>query len=224
MEEQQPQGRLIRLEPAEHAAARRHRLTASRAADLMTGSYRVWNRLAWDMRGEQRILGQKSGVPALDWGIEHERQVLAWVWERHADWDIERGGLLLHHDREHPLFSRFCACSPDGVRIADETWGIEVKAPFNPEIHLRYVRSGRVPEEYDAQIQFSLWCSGYPRWLFVTGDPRFDDNRYMELAVEPDPVYQARLTELATEFLEGYSAGDEFKPRQPSAANFDKMF
>lgn len=215
---------LLRLDPIEHARARQHRLTASRAADLMTGSYKTWNRLAWDMRGEQRILGQKSGVPSLDWGVEHDVQIRAWVWERHPEWSIENGGLLLYHDQEHPLFAKFCACSPDGI-ILPNRWGLEVKAPYNPDIHLAYARSGELPTDYVPQVQYSLWCSGYDRWLFASGDPRIDDDlKYTELAVRPDPAYQDRITELATEFLEGYSAGDEFQPRRPTAAMFNNMF
>ncbi len=215
---------MIELDAVAHAKARQHRLTASRAADLMSGNYKTWTRLAWDMRGEQRIIGQACGIPQLDWGIKTEPQVRAWLWERHPEWDIHKGGFLTYWDEDHPLFSRYCACSPDGL-IYPVRWGLEVKAPFNPEIHLRYVRSRLLPDEYIPQVQFSLWVSNLDRWLFVTGDPRVGDSeQYMELAIAPDLAYHARMAELATRFLEGYEAGEEFQPIRPTAAAFSNMF
>jgi len=204
--------------------SRQHRLTGSRAADLMSGSYKVWNTLARAMRGEQPILGQKCGIPPLDWGIQYEPMVRGWVWERHPEWDIEAPDLVLYHDQEHPLFGPHVGCSPDGL-ILPVHWGLETKAPYNPEIHLSYVREGVLPEQYKPQVQFCLWASGWARWLFVSGDPRVeDDERYVEIEVLPDLAYHARIEELAGEFLEGYLAGEEFRPRAMSAAAIDAMF
>lgn len=207
------------------ANARRHRLTSSRAEALMSGSYKQWNTLAWDMRGEQPTLGRKSGVPALDWGIDHEAWVRAQAWERHPEWDdVERPGLVLHHDRRHPLFANHCAATPDG-HILPMGWGLETKAPYSPAIHLSYVRSGTVPEQYWAQVQWSLWCTGWERWVFASGDPRIDDGeQYMDVVVAPDPAYHARIADMATRFLEGYLAHEEFQPLRPTAAAFSKMF
>lgn len=209
------------------AATRRHRLTSSRAEALMSGSYKRWNTLAWDMRGEQPMLGQKSGVPALDHGIEHEPWVRASVWAAHPEWDdIERPGLVLYHDRSHPLFADHCAATPDG-RIVPIGWGLETKAPYSPMIHLGYVRTGKLPEEYLAQVQWSLWCTGWERWVFASGDPRLepdDPERLMYLVVSPDPAYHARIADMASEFLEGYLAHEEFKPRVYSAAKLAEMF
>lgn len=208
----------------EDADARRHRLTSSRAAMLMTGNYKTWNRLAFDMRSTQPLLGKKSGIPPLDWGIQYEPWVRAQFWERHPEWDIEKTGLVAYHDQSHPLFADHVAVSPDGF-IRPGGWGFECKAPYNTDIHVGYVRAGALPAAYVPQVQFSLWATGWDRWVFASGDPRvFDGERYYELAVAPDPAYHARITELATEFLEGYTQAEEFKPRAHNAAAYAKMF
>lgn len=209
------------------ANARRHRLTSSRAEALLSGSYKQWNTLAWDMRGEQPMLGQKCGIAPLDHGIEYEPWVRAQVWAAHPEWDdIEKPGLILHHDREHPLFSQHCAATPDGI-IRPIGWGLETKAPYSPAIHLGYARSGQLPEEYRPQVQWSLWVTGWDYWLFASGDPRLDPDdpeRVVELVVKPDPAYHARIADMALRFLEGYLAHEEFKPRTYSAAQLDAMF
>lgn len=203
---------------------RRHRLTGSRAADLMTGNYKVWNRLAWDMRSEQPILGQKRGIPPLDWGIDNEPRVRAWCWERHPEWEIERVEFQPYHDQTHPLFADHVGCSPDGL-IRPDGWGLEVKAPYNPANQLAYCRAGILPDIYVPQVQWCLWATGWPRFVFASGDPRIeDDERYFEIVVEPDLAYHARLEELATEFLEGYLSHEEFRPRAMTAATLDSMF
>lgn len=225
---------VLQLAPEEHAAARQHRLTASRAADLLSGNYKTWNHLARNMREPQRILGKKCGVPSLDWGVDNERQIRAWTWERHPEWHIMRGGFIPYHDQSHPLFAKHCGCTPDGIIHGyagreHYTWGYEAKAPYDPEIHLSYVRKKQVPEKYWPQVQFSLWCAGpaLPVWVFATGDPRVaiaDEERYFDTGVVPDPEVHARISDMASRFLEGYTAGEEFRPLRATAAAFDKMF
>lgn len=57
-------------------------------------------------------------------------------------------------------------CSPDGLLIA-ENEGLEIKCP-QPKTHIRYIRQGVTPEEYLAQIHFSLAVTGADRWHFLS--------------------------------------------------------
>ena len=63
-------------------------------------------------------------------------------------------------------------CSPDGL-IGDKG-GLELKCPKS-STHLGYLRSGRVPSAYLAQITHSLWITGYDWWDFLSFDDRFPE-------------------------------------------------
>lgn len=212
------------MTPEEHTRLRQHRITASRAADLLSENYKTWNRLARNMREEPtRTLGRKCGVPSLDWGIDNEPLVRAMVWEENPVWDIEPVGFQVFHG-EHPLLTKHVGASPDGY-IPQAGWGYEGKAPMDPEIHQRYVDAGVAPEEYVPQIQFSLWVTGWPGWVFASGDPRrHDAGRLMTVIVHPDRRLHDRFEELSLRFLESYTAGEEFKPIKATAATFREMF
>lgn len=56
-------------------------------------------------------------------------------------------------------------CSPDGL-IGDDT-GIEIKCPSLP-VHTKYLLAGVVPPEYRIQVWFSLFVTGFPRWIFMS--------------------------------------------------------
>lgn len=217
------------MTPEEHTRLRQHRITASRAKDLLSENFKTWNRLARDMREEPtRILGQKCGVPALDWGTENEPKVRAMVWEQNPGWDIENVGFQTMVSRESTGYPQMIVdhvgASPDGW-IPQIGFGYEGKAPFNPENHNYYLSLGMVPELYVPQVQWSLWVTGWPGWVFASGDPRRnDDGRLMVAKMIPDPAMHQRFVELSIRFLESYLAGEDFKAVSSTASTFTKMF
>lgn len=119
---------------------------------------------------------------------------------------------------------RHCGASPDGI-ILPGGWGYEGKCPYDPEIHNGYLTNGVLPKEYVPQVQWSLWVTGWPRWVFASGDPRRNDGgRLFVIEVEPDAALHQRFEELATRFLETYLTGEDFKPLARTAAAFEEMF
>ncbi len=114
--------------------------------------------------------------------------------------------------------------SPDGI-ILPMRWGYEGKCPYDTEIHDRYLIEGVLPKEYVPQVQWSLWTTGWPRWVFASGDPRrHDGGRVFILEVGPDFDLHQKFEELAVRFLETYTTGEEFKPVGTSAAALKEMF
>jgi hypothetical protein len=212
------------MTPEEHAQSRQHCLTASRAKRLLSGNYKTWNTLAKEMRAEQRILGSAPpSIPSLHWGVSNEAWVRATVWEDHPEWDIEPAGFQLFH-AEHPLFSRHCGASPDGI-IRPLGWGFECKAPYDAEIHAKYLEDREIPKEYVPQVQWSLWVTGWPKWLFASGDPRRQDmGQIVVRLAEPDLAMHEQFEVLASRFLESYLQGEEFRPVPATARTFDEMF
>lgn len=222
------------MTPEEHARSRQHCLTASRAKRLLSGNYKTWNTLAKEMRAEQRILGSAPpSIPSLHWGTTHEPWLRAEIWEAYPEWEIEKAEFqMLNGDVPRGTVStgfpqillEHCGASPDGL-ILPMGWGYEGKCPYDPEIHARYVEHGGVPPEYVPQVQWSLWVTGWPKWVFASGDPRREDGgRLVVRLVEPDLEMHQRFEELATKFLETYLTGEDFKPVTATAATFNKMF
>jgi predicted phage-related endonuclease len=61
-------------------------------------------------------------------------------------------------------------CSPDGLVGSD--MGLELKCP-SAETHVKYLLANRVPEEYVTQVYFSMFVTGFQRWVFVSHRPAF---------------------------------------------------
>ena len=59
------------------------------------------------------------------------------------------------------------ACSPDWMA---EAFGVEVKC-VEPWTLIGWRRIGGMPPEHEAQVQFSLWVTGFERWYFFAYHP-----------------------------------------------------
>lgn len=74
-------------------------------------------------------------------------------------------------------------CSPDGLFKNGD--GIEVKCP-EPHTQVRYLLDGVVPDQYQAQVQGSLFVTGAAAWTFLSYCPSFPP-----LIVEAKPIPKA---------------------------------
>jgi len=88
------------------------------------------------------------------WG---ETDTVKWYQFEHGV-KVDRVGFITTDDG---LFG----CSPDG--LIPVNYGLEIKSP-GPKAHVRNLLSGLVPSEYWAQVQMSLWVTGYPKWRFIS--------------------------------------------------------
>ncbi len=59
-------------------------------------------------------------------------------------------------------------CSPDG--IVNNEYGLELKNVL-PKTQVKYLLENVVPSEYIAQIQFSLYVTGFKFWEFMSYSP-----------------------------------------------------
>lgn len=88
--------------------------------------------------------------------------------QRAAEWVrvlVSTTGFLAHDEL-------MAGCSPDGL-IGDKG-GLELKCPKSAT-HLGYLRSGKVPGQYIAQITQSLLVTGRDWWDFASFDDRFPE-------------------------------------------------
>jgi len=60
-------------------------------------------------------------------------------------------------------------CSPDGLEVENKM-GLELKCPLS-HTHIKYLRDGKLPEEYKLQIQGSLMITGFDKWIFGSYHP-----------------------------------------------------
>lgn len=154
--------------------------------------------------------------------------------------DIEQGKILEEYAR--PAFTletgievTECAfiegnddrigCSPDG--ITGDGGGLELKCPALPN-HIRYLLDGKLPEQYTAQVQGSLFVTQYPHWYFSSFRRNFPP---FVLKVEQDEKYQAAIKTALGEFWPMFDAamkrlieinGGPPNPRNRGLAPFPK--
>ena len=85
-----------------------------------------------------------------------------------------------------------CGVSPDG--LIDDDGGIEIKCP-KPSTHVKYLRNGKLPSEYKAQVMGCLWITGREWWDFMSYHPQMPN---LLIRVHRDEEYINQLERLVT--------------------------
>ena len=109
---------------------------------------------------------------AMKHGILFEPEAIR-VYEETTKNKVEEIGFCLHD--KYP----FIAVSPDGLVKVDGKYqgAVEVKCPSSKK-HIEYIRIGRVPAEYKAQVLHYFVVVDDLQWLdFVTYDPRMKSHK-----------------------------------------------
>lgn len=94
-----------------------------------------------------------------------------------------------------------CGCSPDGMTTKDV--GVEIKCP-RIETHIRYLVEGKLPVDYIAQVQGSMFVTGYTKWMF------FSYRRKMPpliLTIDRDNTFQKAISDALGAFTAAFDAG-----------------
>ena len=84
--------------------------------------------------------------------------------------------------------------SPDGIDH-EKKLGLELKVPLAKN-HVKYLRAGKVPNEYFSQIQGSLLVTNYKQWVFCSYHPLM---KPLVIVVDRDEGYINKLRELLVE-------------------------
>jgi putative phage-type endonuclease len=85
-------------------------------------------------------------------------------------------------------------CSPDALD-QEKKIGLELKCPM-AKTHVKYLRSGKLPNEYFSQVQGSMLVTGYDSWFFVSYHPMM---KPFVLEVKRDEEYIEKLTGMLIE-------------------------
>lgn len=186
---------MIQGSPEWHEA-RRGKITASRFGVIMNGGVDGWNSYIEEIR-----YGWKDEITtaSMQWGIDHEASARG-AYELLSGYDVVEVGFVVH-----PILDNVGG-SPDG--FVDHDGMIEIKCPFNPEIHDSTLKLG-VPLEHIPQIQGNLWISGRNWCDFVSFDPREEhlSRRCFIQRVKRCENYHRKIERRIAKFREILSAG-----------------
>ena len=134
-------------------AARLGKVTASRAADVMTkkGSAARANLLAQlVLERLTNTKGESFSSAAMQWGVDQEPFARA-AYEAHSGVWVDTVGFV-----QHPTIER-AGASPDGLVGHDGL--VEIKCP-NTATMIDTLLTGKVPSNYATQMQMQMACTG----------------------------------------------------------------
>lgn len=136
---------------------------------------------------------------ATAWGNSYEDEAIS-MFADLSDSEIIKPGFIEQNE--------YFGGTPDGIS-ADGKFGIEVKCPYNPSIHLdnlflNPVEFAKARKEYYYQIQGYALLTGIEDWYFISYDPRQQEIFQLKhILIKRDKETQKRIVEklkLANEY------------------------
>lgn len=146
------------------------------------------------------------------WGIDQEKAALT-KFEEVSNLKVKQVGFLIHPEIPE------VGATPDGLIAVDTPITVQIKCPFNPEIHKEYVRKitctdtlRKSKSKYFWQMQGEFWVVGGKMGYFVSFDPRMDERYQIHItkierddkAIEELGKTVFRVIETRDLFLENY--------------------
>ena len=110
-------------------------------------------------------------------------------YELEHDVEVQEVGWCMHETLR-------CGVSPDGLVGLDG--GIEIKCP-KPSTQIAYLRSGKLPSTYKAQVMGCLWITEREWWDFMSYHPQLPN---LVVRVYRDEEYISQLERLVTHACE----------------------
>ena len=107
----------------------------------------------------QREEGYKNAVMAMGQEREDESRKL---YELTHNVEVKQVGVIYKDEKKQFL------CSPDG--IISSKYGLELKNVLG-KTQVKYLLDGGLPSEYFGQCQFSLYVTGFKKWVFMSYSP-----------------------------------------------------
>ena len=200
--------------------ARRGRVTGSTVAKIMTGGPKAWdtmlNKLQKEIDTPEIKLGtQQINAAPLRHGRKFEPIALA-NYELSRDIETLPFGFITNEDFPG------CGYSPDNV------WDnlkrlIEIKCPYNPNVHAMTVVHGKGAQDYKPQMQFGMALMDIEICDFISFDKRYPDpkDRLFVIPVERDMKYIEEMFNKVEDFLAMLDSGKRFSDKTEPQANAD---
>lgn len=184
----------------EWLSARAGVITASEADNLVTPKWKVKEGIGLNTYVAQKLAEKWTGGPIsnamtidMELGKIQEDEALPFLSFEYG-WQIERPALIT--DDKATI-----GCSPDGWVKGGS--GIEVKCP-SAQNHVKYLLGAVVPDDYLAQVQFSMYVTGATYWAFVSYRRGFPT---LVLRVERDEEAQSAISTALAAFQVRFQSG-----------------
>ena len=130
---------------------------------------------------------------ALEHGTINEPAARA-AYEFETGHKVEQTGFIYCEERR-------IGVSPDGL-IPSLNKGLEVKNPFTSKVHADFLCNDKVKSEYELQVMFSLYVTGYETWDFCSFHSGFKSNMLKVKTFERDPKIFERFDNELPVFLQ----------------------
>lgn len=188
---------------------RRSLLTGSRVGKVVDGGHRAWNTLLDTLEKEKTMTGadflnNQANAASLRHGNKYEPIAIA-QFELSQGIELDRPAFITNS--AYPG----CGYSPDGVypRLSGL---VEVKCPYNPEVHAATVMYGTGAQTYEPQMQFGNMIVGTPFCDFISFDKRYPDpaKRLVIITVPRDNEYIEKMEVKIQKFLGMLESGERF--------------
>lgn len=178
----------------EWLSARAGVVTASESDALVSPRWEARKGKGIDTYLAQKVAEKWTGGPIsnamsldMDLGKIQEDEALPWL-SFEFGWLIDRPALITNDEVT-------IGCSPDGW--AKGGTGIEVKCPA-AQNHVKYLLANSIPDDYVAQVQFSMFVTGMSHWMFVSYRRGFPN---LVLRIERDEEAQKAIKTALDAFL-----------------------
>lgn len=129
---------------------------------------------------------------ALDHGVQNEPAARA-AYEFETGHKVEQTGFIYCEERR-------IGVSPDGL-IPSVNKGLEIKNPFTARVHADFLCNSKIKSEYELQVMFSLYVTGYETWDFCSYHSGFKSNMLKIKTFERDPKVFERFDNELPEFM-----------------------
>lgn len=174
-------------------SARLGKVTASRVADVVAKTKSGYSTSRANYMAQllcerlTKVKGESFQSSAMVWGVEQEPNARS-AYEAETGLLVVETGFIPHPD------ILWAGASPDGL-VSDEGL-VEVKCPI-PATHIDFLMTGKVPSNYETQMQWQMACTGRMWCDYVSYDPRLPAN--MQLKIVRIPRNQIYIQELERE-------------------------
>jgi predicted phage-related endonuclease len=129
---------------------------------------------------------------ALEHGTINEPAARA-AYEFETGHNVQQTGFIYCEERR-------IGVSPDGL-IPSINKGLEIKNPFTAKVHADFLCNDKVKSEYELQVQFSLYVTGYESWDFCSYHSAFKSNMLKIKTFERNDKIFDRFDNEIPEFL-----------------------
>lgn len=179
--------------------ARRGKVTASKVYDVINRNAKgefYAGRKTYKQALVAEIITNETAVSyssdAMKWGTEKESEARDAYAKTIFD-EVTEVGFI-----DHPRIPGSGA-SPDG--LVGPNGLVEIKAP-NTTTFIEYILSDKIPDNYIAQMQWQMACTGRKWCDFVAYDPRMPEDINMWVKrVERDDLYISTMEEMVIVFI-----------------------